>query len=1031
MKLVPTRVNRASARVPMLRARAQMAVGLALGVLAVAGVIDVIAAKDAVFSGAYIAAIGAILLAAGLAYVLRARGSFTVMSTLLLSIATAVVAARFLAERNGVLDAIPGGFRVSAVSALAGNLLLVGLGLWVGWLVAGVVRTPAAEEPPQERRLRALLDLAADWYWEQDEQLRFSFVDARIESQLGVRCADLLGRVPWDVEDFALSNDQWTAFRADLDARRPLRNFIIERQSADGTRTSVSLTGEPIFDRHGAFRGYWGVARDVTADHEARRALARSEQRYRDLFEHSPSALVLHRGGRILKANDAAATLFRFKDSAAMVGNSMLDLYAHGDQTRVAKRIAQLEEMSPGEALPSTEIQLVTRDGAEVFALGTGIRADTGEGAATLSVYFDVTDRKRDRDALRRSEEMLSRLFDASPDVIIVSERGSGRLAMVNERYTKLFGFTRAEAIGHSSEALGLWPKPQERAALIEALARDGVVHGMPVTRRTRDGRLLSMLYSAARMNVDGMDYMIGTIRDVTEQERLRREYEAILKHASVGIAFTRERVFRLVNPRFEQMLGWEPDSLAGQAGTVVWPSLKDYETVGNLIGPKLAYGETVDFEWTLRNRDGTQLLARIRARAIDEAQPAAGGTIWIVEDITERRAFELALADAKDAAESANRAKSAFLANMSHELRTPLNGVIGLARLALDPNLPPGKKDQYLQGVIDSAQTLTRIVSDILDLSKIEAGKLAIEDDDFDLHALLDAIEVTYSQLATEKGLQFAVQRSGDVPRFVRGDALRVRQILGNFLSNALKFTSRGRIALSVERVDKGLRMAVRDTGIGIDVRTQGRLFARFTQADASTTRRFGGTGLGLSICRQLAYLMKGEVGVESQPGAGSTFWAILPLPGAMAPVPVGAQVDGGDLAGMHVLLVEDNEVNMLIADAVLKSWGIMVEQATDGRAAIDAVERAFECGKPFDAVLMDVQMPVMSGYEATAALRQRYDKRRLPIIALTAAVLTTEQDQSQALGMNDFVAKPIDEPQLQAALARVRPAAVRSMHS
>jgi signal transduction histidine kinase/ActR/RegA family two-component response regulator len=474
-------------------------------------------------------------------------------------------------------------------------------------------------------------------------------------------------------------------------------------------------------------------------------------------------------------------------------------------------------------------------------------------------------------------------------------------------------------------------------------------------------------------------------------------------------------------------MLGWDPGSLAGQAGMVVWPSAKDYETVGTLIGPKLAYRETVDFEWTLRKRDGAQLLARIRARAIDDEQPTAGGTIWIIEDITQRRAFELALADARDAAETANRSKSAFLANMSHELRTPLNGVIGLARLALDPDLPPARKDKYLQGVIDSAQTLTRIVSDILDLSKIEAGKLAIEDDDFDLHALIDTIETTYSQLATEKGLEFGVQRSDDVPRFVRGDALRVRQILGNFLSNALKFTSRGRIDLGVERVADGLRMSVRDTGIGIDMRTQERLFARFTQADASTTRRFGGTGLGLSICRQLARLMKGAVGVESTPGAGSTFWAILPLPAAAAPMPDGARADGANLAGMHVLLVEDNEVNMLIAEAMLQAWGVVVEQAGDGRAAIDAVERAFERGKPFDAVLMDVQMPVMSGYEATAMLRQRYDKQRLPIIALTAAALTTEQRQSEALGMNDFVAKPIDELALQAALARVRPAAPR----
>jgi len=936
----------------------------------------------------------------------------------LAALSLALLLAALLIQSDGTISTLG----APSAGALTARLLFIGASLLLGWFATRVVQASVAEAQREHIRARRLLRLAADWTWEQDEELRFSFIDGGLELRTTLRAADMIGKRRWEIDGSSLSDAQWAAHRADLDARRPFRDLLVERQVAGGERVSMRVSGEPIFDEQGEFRGYRGVARDVTAELKAQRALTSSERRYRDLFEHLPTALVLHRQGRILKANAAAAELFRFQDPAAMVGTSMLDLYAADDRARIARRITQLEESIPGDALPSTEVHLMAHDGGEVFALGTGMRTDTNDGAATLSVYFDVTERTQARELLRRSEQMLSRLFDASPDVVLVSEVDSGRLAMVNERYTRVFGYTRAEAIGRSSQELGLWPKPQERVALVEALARDGVVHDMPVTRRTRDGRMLSMMYSAARMSVDGMDYMIGTIRDVTEQDRLQREYEAILQNASVGIAFTRDRGFRLVNPRFEQMLGWETGSLVGQPGSVVWPSAKDYETVGSLVGPKLSYGETVDFEWTLRKRDGAQMLAHIRARALDRDQPATGGTIWIVEDITERRAFELTLADARDAAETANRAKSAFLANMSHELRTPLNGVIGLARLALDPQLPADKRTKYLHGVIDSAQTLTRIVSDVLDLSKIEAGKLSIENDDFDLHALLDAVEVTYGQLAAEKGLEFSVRRAGGVPRFVRGDALRVRQILGNFLSNALKFTAHGRIDLGVERTEKGLRMAVRDTGMGIDARTRDRLFARFTQADASTTRRFGGTGLGLSICRQLAYLMKGEVGVDSEPGVGSTFWALLPLPAAAAPAKTDAFVDGADLAGMRVLLAEDNEVNLLIAEAMLQGWGVNVVPATDGRAAIDAVERAFERGTPFDAVLMDMQMPVMSGYEATAALRQRYDKRQLPIIALTAAVLTTEQEHSQALGMNDFVGKPIDEATLHAALARVR---------
>ncbi len=628
-----------------------------------------------------------------------------------------------------------------------------------------------------------------------------------------------------------------------------------------------------------------------------------------------------------------------------------------------------------------------------------------------------------------RPERILARLVEAAPDPMVISEFRSGRIVLANERFRRLFGLARAEVIGRTSHELGLWPRRREHAEIVRALTRDGAVHAVPFTRRVGDGRSLSLLHSAARVTVGERDYVVGTLRDMTTHDELRREYEAILQHASIGIAFTRERAFRMVNPRFERMLGWEPGTLVGQSGEVVWPSRADYETVGALVGPKLAYGETVDFEWTLRKRDGAQMLGQIRARAIDPERPAAGGTIWIVEDITERRAFELTLADARDAAEAANRAKSAFLANMSHELRTPLAGVIGLAKMALEPGVPPERQAKYLHGVIDSAQALTRIVSDVLDLSKIEAGKLAIESSAFDLHALLDAVETSYDELAAQKGLAFGVRR-GDVPRYVRGDALRVRQIVGNFLSNALKFTARGRIDLEVEREREGVRISVRDTGIGIDAGAQSRLFARFSQADASTTRRYGGTGLGLAICRQLAHLMKGEVGVDSRPGAGSTFWSWLPLQAAASPAVFGEMRgetrDGGELAGMRVLLVEDNEVNRLIAEAMLHAWSVQVEPAADGRAALDAVERAFERGELFDAVLMDLQMPVMSGFEATAALRQRYDRRQLPIIALTAAALATEQARSESLGMNGFVVKPIDEAELHAALSRVRIASI-----
>jgi signal transduction histidine kinase/ActR/RegA family two-component response regulator len=445
----------------------------------------------------------------------------------------------------------------------------------------------------------------------------------------------------------------------------------------------------------------------------------------------------------------------------------------------------------------------------------------------------------------------------------------------------------------------------------------------------------------------------------------------------------------------------------------VVWPTAEDYAEVGRIVGPALARGEPVEVERLMRRRDGSTFWCRLLARVVDPLQPVVGGTIWIAEDVTERREIQRALAAAKEQAEAASQAKSAFLANTSHEIRTPLNGLLGLARLALDARSDTARTREYLKLILESAETLSTIISDILDLSKIEAGKLTLERADFDLHALLQTIYTAYRDLVTAKGLVLQFDLAPGVPVHVNGDAVRVRQIVANFLSNALKFTAHGRIELRVQPANGRVRFAVNDTGIGLAPEAQARLFQPFSQADESTSRRFGGTGLGLSICRELALLMDGEVGVDSVAGRGSTFWAELPLPAAAPPAaPAAAAADEElPLAGLRLLLVEDNAVNMLIADSLLRGWGAAVVQATDGRQALETVERE---GGRFDAVLLDMHMPVMSGYEALAQLRQRYSATALPVIALTAAALSSERERCMALGANGFVTKPIDAPRL-----------------
>jgi CheY-like chemotaxis protein len=331
----------------------------------------------------------------------------------------------------------------------------------------------------------------------------------------------------------------------------------------------------------------------------------------------------------------------------------------------------------------------------------------------------------------------------------------------------------------------------------------------------------------------------------------------------------------------------------------------------------------------------------------------------------------------------------------------------------------------QYIEQIGESAEVLSMIISDILDLSKIEAGKLQLESAPFDLSALLHSLQQAYTPLANNHGLALTVQLDAQLPVVVLGDALRVRQILVNYLQNALKFTAQGSISLRALPGTAGrVRFEVQDTGPGIAAAAQARLFEPFTQADDSTTRRFGGTGLGLSICRELATLMGGEVGLQSQLGVGSCFHAELPLPASANPADAldAAGPDDTRLQGMQVMLVEDNVVNMMIAVALLEQWGVQVTQAVDGPQALALLAQATAAGQHFDAVLMDVQMPGMSGYETTAALRLTHSAAELPVIALTAAALVSERQRAADMGMTDFLTKPIDPQRLHAALLRAR---------
>jgi PAS domain S-box-containing protein len=490
----------------------------------------------------------------------------------------------------------------------------------------------------------------------------------------------------------------------------------------------------------------------------------------------------------------------------------------------------------------------------------------------------------------------------------------------------------------------------------------------------------------------------------------------------------------QLCNPAFEKLFHYSRQEVLGK-------SIRGLLAAGDLLEEaeelrrQTRSGKHIQLVTTRQRKDGTLVDVEVHTvRLVVEGQTK--GTLILYQDISARKRSEEAMQQAKEAAEAASQAKSEFLANMSHEIRTPLNGVMGMTHLALGTELNSEQRE-YLETVKSSADSLLVVINGILDFSKVEAGKAELDICPFKLRDALDAALKTMSLRALEKGLKFTLDFAPEIPETVLGDSNKLSQVVLNLVGNALKFTHQGQVSLRAEVTSRTadlclLHFTVSDTGIGISTEKHKLIFDPFAQADTSTTRKYGGTGLGLTISKRLVHLMGGDIWLESDIGQGARFHFTVRLASAessslqsirtQSPAtrhdPVHhLAVDDGRLSSnsLHVLLVEDNLVNQRLASRMLEKRGHRVEVAGNGREALEALERA-----PFDLVFMDVQMPEMDGFEATAAIRAKEtnSSAHLPIIALTAHAMAGYREKCLAAGMDNYLTKPLQPSELDTVL-------------
>ncbi|MDO7846710.1 PAS domain S-box protein [Hymenobacter sp. M29] len=884
-----------------------------------------------------------------------------------------------------------------------------------------------------ENRFRALAEnvpgVLYEWRKNLDGSFQFNYVSPKLLEIFGLR-RDEVERMP----EFIHPDDRAGFLQSMADAtsaRLPWAfegRVVVPGQPLRYLQASSSVTG---VDERGVI--YTGILQDITPLKQAQLALRERELRWHLAIEGF--------GDGIWERDMRSNAVFYSADYRAMLGGyteeefpneySSWLTHMHPDDLEPAQRSAwaYLRGKAP---MMAVEFRMRCKDGSYKWLLSRALitaRAPNGEPLLFTGVHTDISELKKAREALDASNLRLTAVIANFHEGVVLEDENR-HIVLANQAFGHLLKVPAPpqELAGQQGAALAegardLVQHPNQYVARITALLR----RRRPVVGdvlKLRDGRVLQRdfapIFDQHRYIGHLWKYEDITARAHAEEDLKRREekYRGIIENMSLGLVEADlDDHLLYANQSFCDMTGYCTDELRGRKLSPLLLSGDDLELVESKLEMRQK-GIADSYEIAVTTKNGEVKWLLVSGAPLYDDDQQLVGSIGIYLDVTPQKHLETNLREAKGLAEISTRAKQDFLANMSHEIRTPMNAILGMSQLLANTELSTAQA-RYLHAITASAENLLVIINDILDLSKIEAGRLAVEKIGFSVCGVCAQVEQTLHYKAAEKGLDFVTNCDPAMPAVLLGDPYRITQVLLNLAGNSVKFTERGTVHIScalrghTPTGEAIVEFTVQDTGIGIDAEYLAQVFEEFSQEDSSVTRQFGGTGLGLGISRKLVELLGGELHIESRKNHGTTSRFVLRLPVGTAhdvPQKPGADTTGlrHALRGKRVLLVEDNVFNRMLASVFLGNAELEVTEAYNGEIAV-----ALACAQPFDLVLMDVQMPVMNGYEATLLIREALGPA-LPIIALTANAIQGEREKCLAVGMNDYITKPFQEATL-----------------